>query len=135
MSLALVGDRMMSKLHLQFMNIAGPTDVLTFPLDSDEHGRVISGEVIVCVPEAKRRVSGTSVKLRDELLLYALHGMLHLCGFDDRTAADFKIMHRKEDQILKQLGVGAVFHRSVDDSTGDDTPGNDSPGLKTRRRR
>jgi len=111
MSLALVGDRAMSDLHLKFMNIAGPTDVLTFPLDDDIRGRTISGEVIVCVPEAKRRSKETDVALRDELLLYALHGMLHLCRFDDRTAADFRKMHRKEDQILKTLGVGAVFHR------------------------
>src|SRR6476620_5616937 len=55
MSLALVGDARMAKLHAQFMGIAGPTDVLTFPLEEDARGRVTSGEVVVCVPEARRR--------------------------------------------------------------------------------
>lgn len=111
MSLALVGDKVMADLHMQFMNIPGPTDVLTFPLEQDSRGRASSGEVVVCVPEATRRAKETSVTLKEELLLYALHGMLHLCGFDDRTAADFRKMHRKEDQILKAIGIGAVFHR------------------------
>ena len=111
MSLALVGDARMSKLHAQFMGIAGPTDVLTFPLDEDARGRVTSGEVVVCVAEARRRAKDHKEKPERELLLYALHGMLHLCGYDDRTAADFRRMHRTEDKILTELGIGPVFHR------------------------
>jgi rRNA maturation RNase YbeY len=118
MSLALVDDATMSDLHERFMNIAGPTDVLTFPLDEDALGQVISGEVIVCVPEAKRRSREHGVELREELLLYALHGMLHLCGFDDRRTLDFKKMHQKEDEILEAIGVGAVFHRGRQAKSG-----------------
>ena len=109
LSLALVGDAKMSALHEQFMGIAGPTDVLTFPLDEDARGRVTAGEVVVCVPEARRRAKTEGTDLRREALLYALHGMLHLCGYDDRTPADFARMHRAEDRILAQIGVGAVF--------------------------
>ncbi len=46
---------------------------------------------------------------RNEVLLYALHGMLHLSGFDDRTDADFRKMHRMEDRLLARLGIGPVF--------------------------
>src|SRR4051812_40993207 len=53
LSLALVNDRTMSDLHQQFMNLPGPTDVLTFPLDLDRRGRAISGDVVICVPEAR----------------------------------------------------------------------------------
>ncbi len=111
LSIALVGDRRMSALHQQFLGIPGPTDVLTFPLEMDKKGRPISGEVVVCVPEARRRSAKNSVKLREEVLLYALHGLLHLCGFDDRTESEFQRMHRREDEILDQLGVGRVFER------------------------
>ena len=111
LSLALVGDRTMADLHLRFMNIPGPTDVLTFPLDVDRRGRVTAGEVVVCVPEARRQSKRHKTPLRNELLLYALHGMLHLCGFDDRTERDYRKMHRTEDQILTRLGIGATFHR------------------------
>ena len=109
LSVALVGDRRMARLHQQFMGIAGPTDVLTFPLEADGHGSVLSGEVVVCVPEARRQAGPQGVTPERELLLYALHGMLHLCGYDDRTDTAFRTMHRAEDRILSQLGVGPVF--------------------------
>jgi probable rRNA maturation factor len=99
----------MAELHEQFLHITGPTDVLTFPLETDSLGRVTAGEVVVCVPEARRRARVEGVPVERELLLYALHGMLHLAGFDDRTAPDFATMHRTEDDILTQLGVGPVF--------------------------
>jgi probable rRNA maturation factor len=109
LSLVLVNDREMSRLHQQFMNIPGPTDVLTFPLEFDRRGRVTAGEVVVCVPEARRRSKELGIELKNELLLYALHGMLHLCGFDDRTARGYRRMHEMEDRILRRLGVGPVF--------------------------
>ena len=108
-SLALVGDRRMAELHQEFMDIPGSTDALTFELDHDARGRVTAGEVVVCVPYAQREARRRKVAARNELLLYALHGMLHLCGYDDRTDRDFATMHRREDEILNQLGVGAVF--------------------------
>ncbi len=109
LSVALVGDKRMGGLHARFMGIPGPTDVLTFPLDADRRGRVTAGEVVVCVPEARRRAREHGVPVEHELLLYALHGMLHLCGYDDRTDRAYSTMHRKEDEILRQLGVGPVF--------------------------
>ena len=109
LSVALVGERRMAELHRQFLRVNGPTDVLTFPLDHDARGRPVSGDVVVCVPEARRRAKMEGVPVERELLLYALHGMLHLCGYDDRTDAAFRAMHRTEDQILTRLGVGPVF--------------------------
>lgn len=109
MSLALVGDARMAALHMRFMNVPGPTDVLTFPIDADSEGRALSAEVVVCVPEARRRAGTSRQNLERELLLYALHGLLHLCGYDDKTGPGFRRMHRREDMILNQLGVGPVF--------------------------
>jgi probable rRNA maturation factor len=109
LSVALVNDARMSALHAHFMGIPGPTDVLTFELDHDARGNVIAGEVIVCVPQARREAKHRGIELRMELLLYALHGMLHLCGFDDTSERGFRTMHRREDDILTQLGLGPVF--------------------------
>lgn len=111
LSVALVNDERMAQLHKQFLKIEGPTDVLTFELDHDRAGRCIGGEVIVCVPEAERRAAEFGIDVADELLLYALHGLLHLSGFDDKTPSGYQAMHRREDQILKQLGVGKLFHQ------------------------
>ena len=118
MSLVLVGDRRMSELHAQFMGIVGPTDVLTFPLEQDDHGRVTAGEVYVCVPEAQRQSKARNIPHRLELLLYSIHGMLHLLGYDDRTDRDFARMHRTEDAILTGLGFGPIFAAPTAARTG-----------------
>jgi probable rRNA maturation factor len=112
LSVALVNDPTMSKLHRDFMNQRGPTDVLTFPLDVDARGTAVAGEIVICVPQAQRRAKIEGNSLRDELLLYAIHGLLHLAGYDDRTKRDFHAMHQKEDMILTELGVGPVFART-----------------------
>lgn len=112
LSLALVNDKRMSELHQRFMNIPGPTDVLTFPLEVDSQKQVISGEVVVCGPEARRRAAEQGHSIQQELLLYALHGMLHLCGYDDRTDRQYRQMHRTEDAILTKLGIGPTFSPS-----------------------
>lgn len=111
LSIALVGDAEMSRLHRDFLGIAGPTDVLTFELDHNPRGRVTGGEIVICVPEARRRAKKIDGSVKNELLLYAVHGLLHLSGHDDRTAAGFATMHRTEDRILSRLGVGPVFSR------------------------
>jgi len=116
LSLAMVGDARMSLLHKRFMGIDGPTDVLTFPLEFDVAGRETSGEVVICVPEAARQAKARGTRVDCELLLYAIHGILHLSGFDDKTAKAFQRMHRKEDEILIKLGLGSVFAPDMDKS-------------------
>lgn len=109
-SVALVGDVRMSRLHERFLGIRGPTDVLTFELEHDARGRVTAGEAVICVPQAQRAARAHRSRVGRELLLYALHGMLHLTGYDDITEDDYRKMHQKEDDILRRLGVGATFN-------------------------
>jgi probable rRNA maturation factor len=109
LSVALVGDRAMSRIHEQFLGLKGPTDVMSFPLEMDRRGRVVSGEVVVCVAEARRQARRRGIPVWREVLLYALHGLLHLSGFDDRTEADYRNMHLMEDRILMELDIGATF--------------------------
>jgi probable rRNA maturation factor len=109
LSVALVNDERMSALHTQFLGIPGPTDVLTFELAYDKSKRPTSGEVVVCIPEARRAIALRRTALELEVLLYCLHGMLHLCGYDDRRSQDYELMHRTEDDLLSRLGLPAVF--------------------------
>ncbi|HEY0008111.1 MAG TPA: rRNA maturation RNase YbeY [Tepidisphaeraceae bacterium] len=116
LSVALVGDQHMSELHQRFLNIAGTTDVLTFEIDHSPREKVVAGEIIICVAEARRQAKARKHALRHELLLYAVHGLLHLHGYDDRTEKDHRRMHRKEDALLMLLGVGPVFAPRLDGS-------------------
>ena len=104
-----VGDRRMRQLHKQFMNLDSTTDVLTFPLEFDKKQNVVGGEVYVCIPQARRQARKRGIAVSHEVLLYAIHGMLHLSGFDDRTKADYLNMHNMEDRILTSLGFGKIF--------------------------
>jgi probable rRNA maturation factor len=109
LSVALVGYRTMSRLNERFMGRCGATDVLSFPLETDFCGRVVSGEIVICLPEAQEQARRRKIPLRHELLLYALHGILHMSGYEDRTQAGYRKMHRAEDRILTKLGIGATF--------------------------
>jgi len=108
-SLAILPAKQIAALHKQFLREAGPTDVLTFELEHDRRGRVVSGEIVICSTVARSRARRLGHPAVHELLLYAIHGLLHLSGFDDKTASAFAAMHAKEDEILTRLGVGPVF--------------------------
>jgi probable rRNA maturation factor len=117
-SIALIGRARMAVLHKKFMNVAGPTDVLTFELEHDARGRITFGEVIVCVPYAQEEAKRLGVAIENEVLLYALHGVLHLSGFDDRTPEDHARMHQEEDRILRRIGIGTIFNRACQERGG-----------------
>ena len=57
---------------------------------------------------ARRQATQRGHDVRLELLLYALHGLLHLLGEDDRTDADFRRMHEKENELLRALGLPPI---------------------------
>ncbi|MBL4700938.1 MAG: rRNA maturation RNase YbeY [Phycisphaeraceae bacterium] len=112
LSIAIVDDQQMSDLHQKFMNISGTTDVLTFDLSDDPTDfEVIEGELVLCTDEASRQAASRGHQTRDELLLYALHGLLHLMGYDDHNDEDYKIMHQREDELLTKAGFDALFAR------------------------
>ena len=78
-SLAFVNDRSMIQLHQQYLNINSTTDVLSFPLsDSETH---LEGEVVVNTCQAYRIATQNNWSPTSEMLLYTVHGLLHLCGY------------------------------------------------------
>lgn len=92
-----VSDRQMATIHRKFMNIHGPTDVVTF-----QHG-----EIIISVETAQRQASVFGKTTEQELELYLLHGLLHLCGYDDGTRLESEEMSRLQDQIVVRLAAMA----------------------------
>jgi probable rRNA maturation factor len=117
LSVALVDDATMQRLHAQHLDDPTTTDVLTFDLragavaEQDERGTRVEGELILCRDQASRQAQARGHALREELLLYAVHGLLHLLGYDDHTKRAAATMHRREDEILRAIGVGSVYER------------------------
>ncbi len=127
LNLVIVADEEMAQLHEQYTGVAGTTDVLTFDLadqaeggsppgsndatpGSDSQPTVIEGDIILCLDQAKRQAAERGHETRHELLLYAIHGLMHLLGEDDHDEDDYQRMHAREDALLKQLGFGPLFH-------------------------
>ena len=86
-----------------------PTDVLSFDLSECTRRGCVDGEIVVSAETAARRAEGNEHTPAAELLLYIVHGCLHLAGHDDRTPAGNARMHAVENEILTALGYGPVF--------------------------
>ena len=112
LSIAVVGDAAMRRLHARHLGAAHTTDVLAFDLGTDRRRGRLDGEIVVCADAARRCAGAHGATLREarsELALYVVHGLLHLAGYDDRTPRGFRRMHAREDELLRELGLGAVF--------------------------
>jgi len=101
-SVAVVDDPTMRELNRRFLGHDYNTDVLSFLLD--EQDGQLDGEVIVSAETALRRATEYAWPPENELLLYVIHGTLHLAGHDDHAAADRGLMRRQEMRYLKELG-------------------------------
>lgn len=102
-SVAVVDDEMIHRLNRQFLDHDYPTDVLSFALE-DRPPR-LEGEIIVSLDTAIRLAAEVGWSAADELLLYVIHGALHLAGMRDKTTADAARMHAAEAALLGRLGV------------------------------
>lgn len=105
-----VADPEMAAAHQRFKGINGTTDVLTFDL-SEGSDAGLDTDILICFDEAERQARGRGHMPTRELLLYAIHGILHCLGHDDHDEADAQRMHRVEDQVLERLGVGVTYAR------------------------
>lgn len=103
---ALVDDATIARLNRRFLGHRGPTDVLTFPAGPRAGDRVV-GEIVISVDQARRQAREAGWGLAQELALLVVHGVLHLGGYDDRTAAQARRMRRAEAAVLAALR-GAV---------------------------
>ena len=111
-NIQIVDDVTMSRYHQQFSGIAGTTDVLTFDMSEEtSDASAVEGDLLLCMDEAARQALEHGHDTRDELLLYAVHGLMHLLGEDDHTEADYQKMHQREDALLMAIGVGALFDK------------------------
>jgi len=112
-SIALVGDEEMAELHEAYLNVPGPTDVLTFDLSSQPQDpqscRRIDGEIVISIETARRQAELRGHAFSAELALYAVHGTLHLLGLSDATEHQASGMHRLENDILTAAGIGPIY--------------------------
>ncbi|NQV22918.1 MAG: rRNA maturation RNase YbeY [Rhodopirellula sp.] len=116
-SVAIVDNAQIHQLNRKFLNHDYETDVLSFLLEEscdlagDQQadaprgtGKTIDGEIIVSTEMAIDMAADYAWDAIDELTLYIVHGLLHLCGYDDLTAEELPIMRERECHVFEVLG-------------------------------
>jgi probable rRNA maturation factor len=100
-SVWIISDRRISRLHLQFFGDSSPTDVITFH----------DGEIFISVETTRRNARRFGNSLMSEIKLCIVHGLLHLHGFDDGEPADLRKMKNTQEKVLRCMGVqiGTLF--------------------------
>jgi probable rRNA maturation factor len=93
-SIAIVDDPTIAKLHQEFLDDPEPTDVLSFVLERSEQS--LEGEVVASADTARTCAPKYKTTPEEELLLYVIHGTLHLVGYDDTTPRQRAVMRQKE---------------------------------------
>jgi len=111
LSIAVVDDGRMARLHQEYMADDRPTDVLTFDLRDDPESPAIEGEIVVSADTAAREAERRGLDAKEELTRYIVHGVLHLLGMDDRTPSDRRRMRREEDRVLAALACSPRSNR------------------------
>ena len=104
LSITLVDEARIEELHIQWMDLPGPTDVLSFPMDemkphSAADGPGIIGDIVLC-PEFARKQAKDG--LDAELALLTVHGVLHCLGYDHAEKAEELEMFGLQDECLKE---------------------------------
>lgn len=107
-SIVFIDEDAMSALHVEWMDLEGPTDVMSFPMDELRPGTAgapgengILGDIVICpsVAEAQAKAGGHST--HDEILLLTAHGLLHLMGFDHMEPAEKEEMFALQRKLLE----------------------------------
>jgi probable rRNA maturation factor len=123
-SVAIVDDATMHLLNLKYLQHDYATDVLSFLLSTTDEP--LEGEIIVSADTAAREAVRYGWDKVDELLLYLIHGTLHLVGHEDASDADRQAMRAKERQYLAELGRHPSYEERLPAIR--DAPTADSPG-------
>ena len=102
LSFAFVDNNEIKRLNKKYFDSDDVTDVIAFPLNN--HNNSLNGEIVVSVETAVDTAIKENVDVEGEIVLYVVHGLLHLLGYSDVNREDAIIMHEKESKILKALG-------------------------------
>ena len=108
LSIRLVNEDEITQLHIKWMDLPGPTDVLSFPMDemkpnSASNGPGMIGDIVLCPAFAEKNGKQS---LADELQLLTVHGVLHLLGYDHEELDEEKEMFGLQEEFLNQWRSG-----------------------------
>jgi probable rRNA maturation factor len=109
LSVTLLGDPQIEQMNREFLQHEGPTDVISFPLEAP--GGVVVGDVYLGAAQALRQAEQLGVPAAEEVLRLAVHGTLHVLGFDHPHGEDGREeseMYRLQEELLGRFLAGGA---------------------------
>ncbi|MGC4932819.1 rRNA maturation RNase YbeY [Gordonia sp. DT30] len=112
LSVLCVDESTMADMHMQWMDLPGPTDVMSFPMDelvpggrpdAAEPGPAILGDIVLCPEFAARQARETRRSVEHELAMLTIHGVLHLLGYDHAEPDEEKEMFGLQNRLLEEF--------------------------------
>ncbi len=107
-SVVFIDEDAMSALHVEWMDLEGPTDVMSFPMDELRPGTSsapgdngILGDIVICPTVAQAQAQASGHSTHDEILLLTTHGLLHLMGFDHMEPDEKEEMFTLQRRLLE----------------------------------
>jgi probable rRNA maturation factor len=102
----LVSTERICELHDQFFDDPSPTDVITFPADDDACSTAIEGDIAICVEVAREQAQEANHDSWLEIVFLGVHGLLHLSGWMDSTAAERERMIARQYALMHEAAAG-----------------------------
>lgn len=107
LSVMFIDPEPMEQLHLQWLDLPGPTDVMSFPMDELKPGTPnrptsegVLGDICICPQVAAQQAEDAGHSMIEEMLLLQVHGILHLLGYDHVEKADEEVMFALQRKLL-----------------------------------
>lgn len=101
----LVDNETIQQYNRDFLQHDYPTDVISFPIEKRLDEKHLEGELLACTEVARDRAGEFGWSAQEEILLYIVHGTLHLVGFDDTTPDSCREMRQKEKEYLALVDI------------------------------
>jgi probable rRNA maturation factor len=105
-SVYLTHDGEVRDLNRQYRGIDAPTDVLSFPMDERPGDPWLLGDIVISLPRARAQAEAFGHDLARELCYLAVHGTLHLLGYDDEEPRAAEAMAAEAEAVMTQMGLG-----------------------------
>jgi rRNA maturation RNase YbeY len=106
-----ISRRKMAEVNWDFLQHEGSTDVISFDYregysekSAGVEGLELAGEIYISADEAGKQAEEFGTEWQEEIVRYMVHGVLHLRGYDDLSAAERKVMKQEENRLVRRLG-------------------------------
>ena len=114
---SLVDDKTIHEINKNYRNVDRVTDVISFAFNDDKDPKDqindettlrMLGEILICLPQAKRQAKAIGNSLERELGFLFVHGLLHLLGYDHQTKEEEGVMFPLQEKILSKENEDAI---------------------------